>query len=237
MAVPLRPAPKAVTDETSHDFGLPEPGENCEYEFDIRNEGDAPLVLDRGPTSCTCTMSTLPNREIPPGMAVKVKVSSKVEPEEGAFSNQARILTNDPERPEIDFIVAGRVRTVLAASKPTGPILYAGQREASATGDADLLPRVVGVFDRRCRRLVARGDLGDSASRRRGRCRRTARKADTLSPSRCRHRRSTAYYTLRLNVTAVGVSQRSAVSELAPSVVEHSLDIEFVHRVKTGFFA
>lgn len=112
------PVPKAVADVTTHDFGVLEPGESCDYDFTIRNEGEAPLLLERGGTSCTCTMSDLPQKEIPPGYAVKVNVSSKVELKEGPFANTARIFTNDPDRPAIEFTVQGKVLTILAADQP-----------------------------------------------------------------------------------------------------------------------
>lgn len=109
--------PKAVTDRTEHYCGDVDPGQRCQHEFTVRNEGDAPLLLERGGTSCKCTMSDLPENEIPPGRAVKVRVASKIESEDGPFRHRATIVTNDPDRRFIDFSLTGEVRTVLSMSR------------------------------------------------------------------------------------------------------------------------
>src|SRR5579859_1602904 len=51
------PQPKAVIDQTEFDFGRMEVGEERQHEFTISNEGQAPLVLKKGKTTCQCTIS------------------------------------------------------------------------------------------------------------------------------------------------------------------------------------
>lgn len=107
--------PRAVADETFHNFGILDPNQACEHSFVIRNKGKAPLKLTRGETSCKCTVSSLPHGEVPPGGEVPVTVASKVNDVKGEFTHSATILTNDPETSRIDLRIAGKVRTILAA--------------------------------------------------------------------------------------------------------------------------
>src|SRR6185369_10235732 len=53
------PYPKAVMDETEFEFGRMEVGEERSHVFMIRNEGDAPLIIKQGPTTCQCTVGSV----------------------------------------------------------------------------------------------------------------------------------------------------------------------------------
>ena len=39
--------PKTVLEETTHDFGEVKPGLHIKYDFKVKNEGEAPLLLKR----------------------------------------------------------------------------------------------------------------------------------------------------------------------------------------------
>jgi len=108
-------APKAVVDKTMHDFGIFDPRESCEHTFSVRNEGDAPLQLLRGSTSCKCTMSDLPDRLIAPQAGAEIRIASKIRQESGAFKHTANIITNDPENPKIELSIRGTIRRYVAA--------------------------------------------------------------------------------------------------------------------------
>lgn len=124
------PLPAVVAEETFHHFGIMDPAEECAYVFSIRNEGEAPLVLERGPTSCQCTMSVLPGGAIPPGAEVPVRVASKLDQEEGEFSHSAEIFTNDPARKALTLTIAGTIRAYVGAAPPR--IVFANLRRDEA---------------------------------------------------------------------------------------------------------
>jgi len=115
---PAVPRPKVVVAASEHDFGDLDPAEKCAHVFAIRNEGDAPLQLTRGPTTCKCTMSELPRAPIPPGGQAEVRVASKLQQTQGAFSHSATVLTNDPQHKSLVLKIMGTVRTHLGASPP-----------------------------------------------------------------------------------------------------------------------
>lgn len=114
---------QADVPETKHDFGTVGSGSKGNHAFVIRNSGAAPLVLTRGATSCTCTVSDLgatdaptngdaeaaPKKTVPPGGETTVSIQWTGKGSGGPFRQQATVITNDPRRPEIAFVIEGTV--------------------------------------------------------------------------------------------------------------------------------
>lgn len=107
------PRPKAVTDETLYNFGGMELGEKKQHTFLLKNEGEDTLVIAKGASTCKCTVSDLPSNEIAPGEAAEVNLEWEPKGISTAFSQSARIWTNDPERRAIDFRVEGVVHNLV----------------------------------------------------------------------------------------------------------------------------
>jgi hypothetical protein len=62
----------------------------------IRNVGQGPLKLAKGPTNCKCTVAGLKDQEIPPGGQASIRL--EFTPNDlGPFRQGATIWTNDPE--------------------------------------------------------------------------------------------------------------------------------------------
>jgi len=135
------PQPRLETDATVHDFGRVAVGGSGSHEFTIRNTGDAPLVLTKGATSCTCTVSDFSgagsgdgsSRTVPPGGSTTVRIEWKGKGGGGPFRQRATILTNDPLRPEVAFSIEGQVVPIWKAEPPV--ITLAGL-SASAPAEA-----------------------------------------------------------------------------------------------------
>jgi len=117
-------APRAEVPETRHAFGTIGTGESGSHRFMIRNAGGGPLTLTRGSTSCSCTVSDFESDEggsqdakkvVPPGGETFVTVQWQGKPPGGPFRQQATILTDDPRRPEVAFVVEGAVVPVWRA--------------------------------------------------------------------------------------------------------------------------
>jgi len=112
------PAPQADVPETRHEFGTVGSGAEGTHEFVINNTGSAPLVLTRGATSCSCTVSDFETseggneqarKELAPGGSTRVRLKWRGKGSGGPFRQQATIFTNDPRRPEIAFVIEGTV--------------------------------------------------------------------------------------------------------------------------------
>jgi hypothetical protein len=139
-SAPSGPAPQVETAETRHAFGTLGTGGSGSHEFVVRNEGDGPLTLRKGTTSCTCTVSDFEaieggsadgTRVVPSGGETKIRVQWKGKPPGGPFRQQATILTDDPRRPEVVFTVEG---TVVPTWKAI-PDLLAVPRLSASSGE------------------------------------------------------------------------------------------------------
>lgn len=105
--------PKAVTESTLHDFGIKPRFTKGSHTFEIHNEGDAPLELEQGPSSCSCTLLGLEQSTIPPGGSASIELDWDLKFKSGPFLQNAVVYTNDPDRKEIAFEVKGLIETRL----------------------------------------------------------------------------------------------------------------------------
>lgn len=118
VVAPPAEAPVADVPETQHEFGTVGAGAEGSHEFVIHNTGRGPLVLTRGATSCSCTVSDfeskdggdeLARKEVPPGGSTRLRLKWRGKGAGGPFRQQATVFTNDPRRPEIAFTIEGMV--------------------------------------------------------------------------------------------------------------------------------
>lgn len=112
------PAAKAVVNESEHDFGLMNPLTMGAHGFVVRNEGDAPLKLQAGPTSCKCTLSDVSDEPIPPGGESRVTVQWNTGRKNRFYAHEASVYTNDPHQKTLRFSVRGIVRVQMAVDPP-----------------------------------------------------------------------------------------------------------------------
>ncbi len=113
--------PKAVVDDPVKRLGVIETPDQFAEEFVIRNEGDAPLQLTPGPSTCKCTVTECPKEPVPPGGKAIVKVGFRDTAKQdvlktGALLRGMSVLTNDPERPKLQLGIEATVRRRLAAA-------------------------------------------------------------------------------------------------------------------------
>lgn len=114
---PAGKLPKAVTPQKSYDFGLMDPLTMGRHEFEVRNEGDAPLKLHVGPTTCKCTVSGLAKNEVLPGETTTVSLEWNTG-RNLYYEHSGIIFTNDPKRTSLELRVTGRVKTLIACDEP-----------------------------------------------------------------------------------------------------------------------
>lgn len=110
---PTGPYPKAVVDEYTYDFGQMVLGSTQRHTFSIRNEGEAPLKLVKGQSTCKCTLSDLAKSEIEPGESVEVDLEWEPKSAKLNFLQSATIFTNDPERRKVIFSIMGEVHSLI----------------------------------------------------------------------------------------------------------------------------
>lgn len=114
--------PKAEIPEIQYAFGRMVLGSTGEHDFVIRNVGDVPLKLAKGPTQCKCTVAGVKDQEIPPGGEASIHLSWKPETE-GRFAQTAIIWTNDPDHAKVVLGVDGMMFPEIVVQPPTGWLL------------------------------------------------------------------------------------------------------------------
>ncbi len=100
--------PKAVAAEPIKDIGVVAKGEKAVHDFEIRNEGDAPLLIQEVRAACGCTVADYDN-VIAPGQSGKVRVSVDTSTFSGAIAKGVTVFTNDPATPQMELTIKAQV--------------------------------------------------------------------------------------------------------------------------------
>lgn len=100
--------PKAVAVEAIKDVGFVPKGEMASHEFELRNDGQAPLEVLEVRTSCGCTVAEF-DRVIAPGQTGKVRVTLDTSTFSGPVSKGVTAFTNDPATPSIELTIRANV--------------------------------------------------------------------------------------------------------------------------------
>mgnify|MGYP001016217990 CR=1 FL=1 len=108
--------PRVQVDSTEYDFGRMDLDLKGEHEFVLRNTGNAPLRMESGPTTCSCTVSSLGQNELPPGGVTRVRLEWKSNGQAGPYHQTAVIITNDAQKPRIELTIKGVMLAAIQAS-------------------------------------------------------------------------------------------------------------------------
>lgn len=103
------PHPKAVFEELAHDFGMMKHMESGSHKFVVRNEGEVPLELHAGETTCQCTIGELGSSTVPPGESTVVELKWQIKNPAPRFEHSAEIWTNDPDNAPVMLRISGSV--------------------------------------------------------------------------------------------------------------------------------
>lgn len=111
-------APRVEVKEPIYQFGTMQRGTTKSHEFVVHNDGQAPLTLRVGSTTCKCTIGDVSDAPIPLGDSVKVKLEWSALINPGPFRQVATVLTNDPLSPKIELSVEGEVTEATGVYPP-----------------------------------------------------------------------------------------------------------------------
>ena len=111
---PEGPYPKAVVSEPMYLFGSMAVGQSMSHKFTIKNDGEAPLEVKKGSTTCKCTLSEMENSMVEPGKSVEVELTWTPKSPQEKFGQTATIYTNDPENKEINLKIEGTVNNLIS---------------------------------------------------------------------------------------------------------------------------
>lgn len=111
---PNRLGPRVtLVDGTEYNFGVGQRQAALNHTFLFRNDGDEPLQLTQGATTCKCTLSELKGGDVPPGGTSEVRLDFKLVTEGEKFRQTAEIHTNDPRQPTVTLAIVGTVTDLL----------------------------------------------------------------------------------------------------------------------------
>ncbi len=108
----IGPLAKVVNGER-YDFGTMDRYATQSHSFIIANDGDEPLILKLGKTTCKCTLSDLAKGELKPGETTEVKLEWTARTIGEMFEQSAEINTNDKSNNPLKLTVHGHVFDVL----------------------------------------------------------------------------------------------------------------------------
>lgn len=108
--------PLATLPSEVYDFGRVIQGQKVIHEFEVRNAGNADLVLQRIAPSCGCTAAAVTSPTIKPGSTEKVRVTFDTSGMYGDKTKTVSILTNARENPELTLKLKGTVTRGLAVT-------------------------------------------------------------------------------------------------------------------------
>lgn len=117
------PLPVASVDhEPTHAFEpMPQNAEGT-HVWKITNTGKTDLELTKGPSTCSCTIANFKNDEskfvLKPGDSTEIELKWETRTNNGEFKKSASVLTNDPYKPSIEFVVQGIVRPAVSVVPP-----------------------------------------------------------------------------------------------------------------------
>jgi hypothetical protein len=102
-------APKVDIGQETKDVGTVPKGQVIETDFILKNIGGSDLVITDARPSCGCTVSSF-DKLIKPGAEGKVHTSVDTKSFSGPISKSVLVVSNDPDRPQINLFVKALVK-------------------------------------------------------------------------------------------------------------------------------
>ncbi|HXV21736.1 MAG TPA: DUF1573 domain-containing protein [Desulfuromonadales bacterium] len=101
--------PKLVAADADFSFGQVFQGTKVEHTFRFRNNGEAPLAVEKVRSSCGCTAALLSATSIPPGGTGEIRTTFDSARFRGAVVKTVYLYVNDPAQPVAQFHLRGTV--------------------------------------------------------------------------------------------------------------------------------
>lgn len=116
--------PKAGAQITEHNFGDIKQGDVVSYDFKVTNNGGDVLKIIDVRASCGCTAAQPDKKELKPGESTTIKVTFNSKGRKGAQIKTVRVITNDPEKSDINFVIRCNILVDQSNSQSSGALLF-----------------------------------------------------------------------------------------------------------------
>lgn len=115
-------APRLTVVEPIKDFGTVAKGEKLDWNFIIKNTGNADLEIIAARPACGCTVSDF-DKVIKPGQSGKIHASVDTTAFTGPIAKGVTVETNDPSTPTVQITITAIVKPYVEAS-PAGFVRF-----------------------------------------------------------------------------------------------------------------
>ena len=102
VAAPALAGPRAVPIAPIHDFEVVAKGEVLVHDFEIRNDGDEPLLIENVRPACGCTVADF-DKQIAPGQTGRIHAEMETTDFYGPISKSIAVYTSDVENPSCSW--------------------------------------------------------------------------------------------------------------------------------------
>ncbi len=104
------PGEVTVDGELLHQFGVMSQQSDGKFEWTVTNKGIGDIILEKGESTCSCTIANFGDGHLSPGKTTKVTLNWNTKGNDGKYSQRATVLVkNDPTKQKLDFQVSGTV--------------------------------------------------------------------------------------------------------------------------------
>jgi len=118
-----------------HDFKSVLQGDILTHTFEVFNQGDEDLIVERVKPECTCSVVHF-DPLIPPNGQGKIIVEIDTRGFEGPERWVAKVFSNDPKWKEAVLDLRANVKPVITLSG--SPVFFSGKKNASVTGEVEI---------------------------------------------------------------------------------------------------
>ena len=107
----LAQSPKIVLDASEWVFGEVSEGTKLEHTIEVRNDGDATLLIRRLEVTCGCLDAQMDQKTLAPGDTAELRLSLDSNNRRGSLIKQVRLHSNDPTMMTLELKVAGEIKS------------------------------------------------------------------------------------------------------------------------------
>lgn len=127
--------PQMVLKQQIHDFKNVLEGETLSHTFEVQNQGDEPLRIERVNPECTCSVAHF-DPLIPPGGRGKITVKIDTRGFEGTERWVAEVFSNDPKWKQAVLDLRANLKPVITITG--APVFLGAKKKASMTGEVEI---------------------------------------------------------------------------------------------------
>ena len=106
-----RPRQALKLETIEHNFGNIWAGDSVKHAFEVTNTSERVMEIRGVNPTCGCTTASKWEKEVQPGQVWKLDVTFTTTGRQGKVNKSITVMTDDPDRPRIELVLKGEIRT------------------------------------------------------------------------------------------------------------------------------